>query len=79
MSTSEPIAKIRSFNLPFSVAILSVAPMLVLAWQWRDRPLDQDAPQYFALAESLAAGNGYKNPLSPWPEAETCERMPAGR
>jgi hypothetical protein len=76
VARSEPKAIQRVLGRPLFSAILSAVPILFLAWHWRDRPLDQDAPQYFALAKSLAAGEGYQNPLSPWPGEETCERMP---
>jgi hypothetical protein len=40
------------------------------------RPLEADAPYYWAIAQSLAAGKGFVNAIGPWPDLPTAERLP---
>lgn len=35
-----------------------------------------DTPYYLAIGQSLAAGHGYKNTASPWPDRPAYDRMP---
>jgi hypothetical protein len=35
-----------------------------------------DSEQYMAIGQSLASGNGFKNPVSPWPNLPDYARMP---
>ena len=40
-------------------------------------PLGADGPEYLGIAESLARGEGFKDPTGPWPDQPTTNRMPA--
>jgi hypothetical protein len=66
------IGRVEWIVFVLSLAILFAA---VVAWG-PSRELDQDAPQYVAIAKSLATGNGYKNTYSPFPDAPAIDRMP---
>lgn len=41
-----------------------------------DRPLESDAYQYLQVARSLAAGQGYVNSATFWPDQPTMQRLP---
>jgi hypothetical protein len=48
---------------------------VTLAWG-PSKSLHGDAEQYLAIGRSLAAGNGYKDLMSPWPDLPDYSRMP---
>lgn len=66
----------RDWPIPLLVFGVSLVPLIAMAWVWSDRELGQDAPEYLAIAQSLAEGNGYKDTHGYWPDARTCGRMP---
>lgn len=41
------------------------------------RPLESDGAHFLAIAQSLARGQGYRQPLSYWPQEPTAKRLPA--
>jgi hypothetical protein len=55
-----------------SIVVLSAA---TLAWG-ASESFHADAEQYLAIGRSLAAGNGYKNLVGPWPDLPDYSRMP---
>lgn len=57
------------------VAALIAALAAVFA-MGANRPLDGDGPYFWAIAKSVAAGNGYVNDLGPWAPKATAERLP---
>src|SRR5947209_5517976 len=62
----------------FLIGFLALA--LVITLWGPSRALDVngagDGYQYLSIAKSLAAGNGYKNLVGPWPDRPTYDRMP---
>jgi len=40
------------------------------------KALHADSEQYMAIGRSLATGNGFKNPVGPWPDLPEIARMP---
>lgn len=55
-----------------SLVILSAA---TIAWG-PAKALHADSEQYMAIGRSLATGNGFKNPVGPWPDLPEIARMP---
>jgi len=68
----------RSLWVPGLTFVLALVILIVAVNVYgTSRPLDQDAPQYLALGQSLLAGNGFKDTSGPWADQISCGRMPA--
>jgi hypothetical protein len=54
---------------------LAILSAVTIAWG-PSKALHADSEQYMAIGSSLAAGNGFKNPVGPWPDRAEYARMP---
>jgi hypothetical protein len=72
---------IRSHVAPCAfVFFISLIILVVVTFAWGPSKKfypGADSEQYMAIGQSLASGNGFKDPVGPWPNLPDYARMPA--